>query len=118
MQPPVLPALPHSLHPALSHSPSGCGDEAQSCASPLPKLHGSSCTLPAATALLHRPPPTLRAAGNPPTHMSPRLARLAPARQGCEKCEKKLTQVACPEKWKDGANETRKVNHNTVSIQQ
>jgi hypothetical protein len=29
----------------------------------------------------------------------------------CSKCEKKLTKVACPEKWKDGS-EGRAINEN------
>ncbi|GMH39332.1 hypothetical protein BSKO_07230 [Bryopsis sp. KO-2023] len=37
----------------------------------------------------------------------------------CEKCEKKLAKVACPDKWKDGANNTiesggRKINENKL----
>ncbi|KAL6779555.1 hypothetical protein ACKKBG_A12745 [Auxenochlorella protothecoides x Auxenochlorella symbiontica] len=37
----------------------------------------------------------------------------------CTKCEKKLAKVACPDKWKDGANNTvesggRKVNENKM----
>ncbi|KIZ07078.1 hypothetical protein MNEG_0867 [Monoraphidium neglectum] len=31
----------------------------------------------------------------------------------CEKCEKKLTKVACPEKWKEGTDK-RKVNQNKL----
>lgn len=31
----------------------------------------------------------------------------------CDKCEKKLTKVACPEKWKDGGDK-RKVNQNKL----
>lgn len=32
----------------------------------------------------------------------------------CAKCEKKLTKVAPPEKWKDGAGPSRKVNQNKL----
>lgn len=37
----------------------------------------------------------------------------------CEKCEKKLAKVACPDKWKEGASNTmesggRKVNENKL----
>jgi hypothetical protein len=27
--------------------------------------------------------------------------------QVCEKCEKKLTKVACPEKWKEGTDKRK-----------
>jgi len=36
----------------------------------------------------------------------------------CGKCEKKLSKVACPDKWKDGSNNTnetgRKLNENKM----
>ena len=37
----------------------------------------------------------------------------------CAKCEKKLTKVACPEKWKEGSSNTvaaggRKLNENKL----
>ncbi|GBF97370.1 hypothetical protein Rsub_11017 [Raphidocelis subcapitata] len=32
----------------------------------------------------------------------------------CGKCEKKLTKVAPPEKWKDGGDDKRKVNQNKL----
>jgi len=44
-----------------------------------------------------------------PTHQPTRPRN----HQVCEKCEKKLTKVACPEKWKDGTDK-RKVNQNKL----
>lgn len=47
------------------------------------------------------------------------VGRLPGASQVCEKCEKKLSKVICPDKWKEGASNTiegggRKVNENKL----